>query len=109
MAKPMTLRASVSLVALERFWRGNATYLCDICCDDGNLCKEIQQVIKPRWQEGATGLRKIEPADGAELDGEALEEDGKDVGEQDDKEQAEAVGGPGGDVGGVVARVNVGD
>jgi len=43
-------------------------------------------------------LRQIHPRDGTQLDAEGLQEDGEDVGHEDDEEEFELEAGAGGDV-----------
>lgn len=87
--------------------RGQA-YLCQISGDDGYLGHGVQDVVEPAGQEGTARLGQIEPGDGAELDAEGLQEDGKDVAEEHYEQQAEAVRGAGGNAGGVVPGIYVG-
>lgn len=86
--------------------RDQLTCLGDVGRDNGNFSQTVQEVVQPSRQKGAAGRRQIEPGDGAQLDGQALQENGKDVAQQDDEEQLETIGRSGGDVGGVISRVN---
>ncbi|KAH6605677.1 hypothetical protein Trco_004830 [Trichoderma cornu-damae] len=82
------------------------TYLGYVRGDDGNLCQRVEQVVEPPRQIGAARRSEIQPRDGAQLDGEALQQDGEEVAEQDDEQELEAVRGAGRDVGGVVSGID---
>lgn len=82
------------------------TNLSNVGCDDGNLCKDVQGIVQPAGQESPTGFSQIESSDGAKLDAKTLEEDGKQVGQKDDEKKPEAIGRAGGDVRGIVSRIN---
>ncbi len=104
MAVPITC-ARCEWVGLLCFLE-TGTYLSYIRSDDGHLGQDIEGVVEPPGQEGTTCLGEVEPADGAELDGQALEEDGKYVAQKHDKQQPEAVRRPGRNVGCVVPRID---
>lgn len=53
-------------------------------------------------------LGQVQPRDTAQLDTQRLQENGKQIGHQDDEQMAEVSGGAGLDIGGVVAGVNIG-
>lgn len=84
----------------------NVTYLGDVCSDDGHFCQHVEEVVEPSRQIGATCLCEIQPCDGAELDGKTLQQDGKEIAEQDDEQELEAVGRACSDVGRVVSRID---
>lgn len=81
-------------------------YLCYVCGNDCSLGKDVQDVVEPSREKRTAGLGEIEAADGTELDGQALQENSKQVGEEDDEQEAEAIRGSRGDVGRVIARIN---
>lgn len=81
-------------------------YLGDVSSDNGNFSEHIEKVVEPSWQVSTTCRCQIKARDGAQLDGKALEEDGKDVAEQDDEEELEAVRRACRNVGRVVARID---
>lgn len=82
------------------------SHLGNISGDDCDLGHGVQRVVEPSREKLATGRGEVQPGDCSQLDGQALEQDGKDVAQEDDEQQLEAVGGSGSDVGGVVSRVN---
>lgn len=56
------------------------TYLCYVCGNDCSLGKDVQDVVEPSGEKGTTGFSKVEATDGTELDGEALQENSKQIG-----------------------------
>ncbi|PMB67043.1 hypothetical protein BM221_006705 [Beauveria bassiana] len=87
---------------------GGANDLGEVGGDDGDFGQRVEQVVEPARAVRAAGRREVVARDGAELDGERLQENGKDVAEEHDEEQAILVRGAGGNVGGVVAGVDFG-
>ncbi|KAJ3484503.1 hypothetical protein NLG97_g7037 [Lecanicillium saksenae] len=88
---------------------GGANDFRQVRRDDGHLGEAVEQVVEPARAKGAARRRQVVAGDGAELDGQALEQDGEEVAEKHDEEQAVLVRGARGDVGRVVARVDIGD
>ena len=82
---------------------GGADDLCDVGGDDGAFGEEVQDVVEPGGEVGFAVFGEVHAGDGAEFDAEGLEEDGEDVGHEDDEEEFEAEGGAGCDVGCVVS------
>lgn len=64
----------------------SGAYLCYICGNDGSLSKDVQNVVEPSREKRATCLGEVQATNGAELDCQALEENGKQVGEEDDEQ-----------------------
>lgn len=84
----------------------SVAYLGNVSSDNGNFSEHVEKVIEPSWQVGTTCRCQIKARDCAQLDGEALEEDGEEVAEQDDEEELEAVRRARRNVGRVVARID---
>lgn len=82
------------------------TYLCYVCGNNCSLGKDVQDVVKPSREKGTTSFSEIEAADGTEFNGQTLQENGKQIGEKDDEQEAEAIRGSRGDIGRVIARIN---
>lgn len=82
------------------------TDLCDIGRNDGDLREDVEDIVQPLRQESPTRLGEVEAGDGAEFDAKTLEEDGEQVGQEDDEEQAETVGCAGRNIGGVVSGID---
>lgn len=82
------------------------TYLCYVRGNDGSLGKDVQYVVDPSREKRTTSLGEIEAADCTELNGQALQENSKQIGEEDNEQEAEAIRGSRGDVGRVIARIN---
>lgn len=90
MAVPMTW-GCCQLLALLGYRHECKAYLSYIRRDDSSFGHDIEKDVQPSREESTAGLGQVKAADGAELDGETLEEDGKDVAQQDDEEKAELV------------------
>lgn len=86
MANPMTW--PVSTCRRIRYETGSElrVYLCYIRGNDSSLGKGVQDVVEPAREKRATGLGEVQPTDGAELDCQTLEENGKHIGEEDDEQ-----------------------
>lgn len=91
MAKPITWSVSTCRRTEYETWSGSGAYLCYIRGNDGSLGKGVQDVVEPSREKRATSLSEIQAADCTELDCQALEENGKNIREQNDEQQVEAI------------------
>lgn len=82
------------------------TYFGNVSGDDGHLSQRIHNVVEPSGQKSTTGGRKVHACDGAQLYGQALQDNGKDVAEENDEEELEAIGCTCCDVGGIITRID---
>ena len=68
---------------------------------------DVQEDIKPRWQEGLACFGKVESTDTPELDAQALQKDGKDIRHQNDEKKLESIGSSRSNIGCIIPRINI--
>lgn len=86
---------------------GGANDFGQVRGDDGGFGEHVEEQVEPAREKRAAGLRQVEACHAAQLEGETLEQDGEEIAEEDDEEKAETIGCSRGDVGCVVAGVNL--
>lgn len=69
----------------------------------------VEEYVQPSWKKLSTSLSKVQAADSPEFDAQALQEDGKEVGHQDNEEKSEAIGSSGGHIRRVISGIDVGN
>lgn len=83
-----------------------STYLGNVCSYDRDFSKNIENEVKPPRQECSASLGQIESTDSAQFDSKTLQEYGKEVRQQNNKEQLEAIRRAGSDICRVVSGIN---
>ena len=88
---------------------GRADHLGQVAGGDGDLAEHPEHEAHGARVVVAAGLRQVAPGRDAQLEGERLQQDRHQVGDQDDAQQRVAEPRAAGEVGGPVARVHVAD
>jgi hypothetical protein len=81
----------------------DGAYLSDISRNDGRFCEGIENIVEPWRKVGLAIFSKVHSRHGAQFDAQGLEEDGEDVGHQNDEEEFEPEGGTRSHIGGVIS------
>lgn len=72
-----------------------------------NFCEDIKRDVDPSWAVVLARLGQIVASDGSKLDRQALQEDGEDVGHEDNEKEPEAERSSSGHISSIIARVDV--
>lgn len=86
MANPITWSVSTCRRTIYKTGSESGVYLCYIGGNNGSLGKGVQDVVEPAREKRATCLGEVQTTDGAELDCQALEENSKQVGQENDEQ-----------------------